>query len=291
MTIAAALLAGFAAGAGLLSWQPGPGAAATSVRGEAVVLWGLGPYRFEAVFFAAGFRGQDIVTLALASPALLVAAAKARPAGHPYWMLLAVALLAYVAYVYATMSLGAFYNELFLLYVAAFSAGLFALGLALHALGERLSHRWETCAGRMPRRRTALLLTISGVFTAVIWIQPLISALLAGTVPPRLFHATTKVTEALDLAIVVPSCLVAAVLVWRGAAAGYLFAVPLLGLVVMLFPTITASTVSQLLAGTEFTLPEILGPIGGFLVFGAAGVFMLGSIGKALRRGEITAAG
>jgi hypothetical protein len=257
-------------------------AAAISVRGETVELWGRGLYRFESIFFAAGFRGQDLVTLLLAAPALAFVSWRVTREASVSWLLWRVVLLTYCLYVYATMALGAFYNELFLLYVGTFSAALFAFALAIVELARTIDLRWPDSAASMPRKTASLLLLLSGLFTGLVWAQPLVASLAFGTVPPLLGHATTKVTEALDLAIIVPSCFVGSVLVWQGNKLGYLFAVPLLGLIAMLFPTIAASALSQLAAGIEFSLPEILGPIGSFMVFGALGSIVLWRSARAL---------
>lgn len=269
------LVAGAAASAAIaamcgLFWPAGAGdrPAFVSVNGEPVVLLGTGLYRHDSLMLGAGFLGQDLVTLALAVPALLVIAWQLSRQPSPRWLALAAALLSFILYVYATMALGAFYNPLFLVYVATFSLSLFALSMTLRALYRVASSAWSRSSPAIPRRTTAIVLALCGVFTGLVWLQPLIGALLAGTPPPLLDHSTTKVTEALDLAIIVPGSLCAAALVWQGRIGGLLLAIPLLGLLVMLLPTIVASTASQLVAGISFTMPEIVGPIGGFLVFG-----------------------
>ncbi|MEO7223579.1 MAG: hypothetical protein ABIY37_14005 [Devosia sp.] len=242
---AAAMLAGVAAALGLL-WSPNTpiNGGFTSVHGELITLTGHGLYRLEALFFGAGYRGQDVVTLFMAVPALLFVSWRAWADGAIQWLVLRLGLVTFFAYIYGTMAFGAFYNELFLLYVATLWTSLVALALSARELHARLSSNWAFLASSVPRTGPALLLSICGLFTGFIWAQPLISALLAETPPPLLFHATTKVTEALDLAIVAPSAILAAWLVCKRRLDGYMLAVPLLSLIVMLFPTITASTIS-----------------------------------------------
>jgi hypothetical protein len=283
--VTAAVLAAAAATAGLFWPDASVGATApfTSIDGATVDLWNRGLYRHESTFFAAGFIGQDLVTLALAVPILIVACLRTARGTAIHWLVMRLAVLAYLLYVYATMALGAFYNELFLVYVATFSVALFATALTTRELDDALRDSWPEIAPRLPRRTAAVLLVICGLFTGLVWTIPLLSALLAGTPPPLLGHSTTKVTEALDLAVIVPSTLAAAGLIWRGFRSGYLLAVPLLGLIVMLFPTIAASTLSQIVAGIRFTPPEIAGPIGGFLVFGALGLLVLFWLVMAMR--------
>jgi hypothetical protein len=114
------------------------------------------------------------------------------------------------------------------------------------------------------------------VFTLVIWGIMVVGALLEGRPPDLLGHATTSVTEALDLGIIVPATFLAAYHLLRGrTAVGYLIAFPLLALLVALAPVIVAQTISQLASGITFTVAEIVGPISGFLVLGAVAGWLM----------------
>ncbi|MEX0660059.1 MAG: hypothetical protein WD080_13090 [Egibacteraceae bacterium] len=66
--------------------------------------------------------------------------------------------------------------------------------------------------------------------------------------PPRLLGgATTPVTDALDIAIIVPATILAGALLLRGRVAlGAVLAVPLLTLLVALTPAIIAQTIAQI---------------------------------------------
>jgi hypothetical protein len=77
------------------------------------------------------------------------------------------------------------------------------------------------------------------------------------------------VTDALDLAIITPSALLAGVLLRRRDPLGYLIATVLLVLLLILAPAIIAQTISQIAAGIDFTPGEVIGPIAGFIVLGA----------------------
>ena len=291
LSVVIALCGGIAAASGLF-WPTGATLteAFTSVRGEQVTLFGSGLYRFDALILGAGFRGQDVITLVFAAPALLVATSQSRTNGNIAWVVLRLVLVTYFAYAYGSLALSASYNPLFLLYVGTFSASLYGLALATRELHARVSPSWPVLAQSLPRRGPTLLLLLCGVFTGFIWSEPLIAALIGGTVPPLLGHSTTKVTEVLDLAIIVPAAILAAVLIWQRRIDGYLLGIPLLGLLAMLFLTITASTISQLQAGVVFTAPEIAGPIGGFLGFGAWGTFLLWRMVTRLRVAEAVTA-
>lgn len=268
-----AALAAVATLTGLL-WSGGDApATVTTVRGETTQLYGEGLYRYDSVFRGAGNRGTDAVVLVLAVPLLLASAASYRR-GSLRGALLLSGALAWLLYLYATLAVGTAYNELFAVYVALFSASLYAFALLwrsidVAAVSARLS------AG-LPRRSTAAVMLASGVVTLVVWAAPLIAAMAQGQPPELLGHSTTMVTEALDLAVIVPATFIAGALLLRGREAlGYVLAFPLLVLLLALLPVIAAQTVSQFAAGVSFTVAEAIGPIGGFLVLGVAAASLI----------------
>lgn len=104
--------------------------------------------------------------------------------------------------------------------------------------------------------------------------------------PPKLLDSyTTSVTDVLDLGIITPAAFLSGVLVLRRAAAGYLMAFPLLGIIVILAPAIAASTVSQLSAGVSFSTGEIVGPIAGFTILGVLAIWFLIGLLRNLHEG------
>ena len=125
------LLAALAATTGLL-WQgtdAGSALTVTSVRGQTVQLVGEGLYRYDSLLAGAGFRGVDVVVLVIGLPLLAVSAWLAGRESLRGRLLL-VGTLGFFLYQYASMALGAAYNELFLVYIVLFSASLFAFVLA-----------------------------------------------------------------------------------------------------------------------------------------------------------------
>jgi hypothetical protein len=265
-------LALVAAGVGC-SWRAGDGPVAfTTLRGQTVQLDGRGLYRNDTVFAAAGNRGTDAVTLALGIPLLIVAAARYRRGSLRGTLLLAGAF-AYFLYVYATMALNAAYGDFFLIYVALFSASCF--GLALTCASVNLQALSGYLSPNSPRRGPAAFMFASGAVTLVVWLGPLLAALI-GRQPPKLLDSySTMVTYALDLAIITPLCFIAGALFLRRAPLAYLVAFPLLGIVILLGPAIAAQTISQLVAGVSFTPPEVAGPIGGFALLGGCAFWVV----------------
>jgi hypothetical protein len=172
--------------------------------------------------------------------------------------------------VYASLALNAAYNNLFLVYVALFSASLFAFVLAFASID--LQALQSHFLPGLPRRGPALFMFASGLVTLVIWLGPLLSALLQGRPPELLDSSTTMVTDALDLGIITPATIISGILILRRAPLGYLIAFALLVLEMLLAPMIAAQTVSQIAAGVSFSAGQIVGPIAGFSILALAAI-------------------
>ena len=253
-------LALVAAGAGLLIGAGAP-FEFTTVRGATTLIYGIGLYRYDTAFLGAGTQGQDVVTLLLGMP-LLALTTLSFWRGSLRGGLLLLGMLGYFLYCYATMSLAVAFNPLFPVYIAVFGASLWAFGLLFRALLPALLAASQRQP--LPRRLPATFLLVSGVVTSFIWLSPVVVALATGEAPVRLDNSTTLVTTALDMAIIVPSLFLSGELIRRRNALGHLIAVPQLCLILMIGPVLVASTIMQLRAGLQFSVPEIVGPIGGF---------------------------
>lgn len=270
-----------------LFWQDGGSPFPfTTLRGETAQMYGQGLYRLDSLFTGAGYKGQDTVTLVLGIPLLVICTVLYRRGSlRGGWLLMGT--LGYFLYVYASMALAAAYNVLFLVYVALFSASLFSFVLAFAGLD--LQAVAAPFTARLPRRGIAIFMFLCGALTFVVWLEPLVTALIQGAPPKRLDASTTRVTDALDLGIIVPSTFLAGALLLRRNVQGYRIAFPLLVLIVMLLPGITLSTVNQIAAGVVFTPGEIVGPISGFLVLGLIAVAIIVVMLRAMPPAHATA--
>ena len=199
-----------AAGAGLFWTTEGAVYPFTTIHGATVDIYGRGVYATDTVFKSGANRGGDVTTLVLAAPVLLLALLYYRR-GSIRGAIVLLAALTHFLYVYATLALGAAYNALFLVYVAIFGCSFYAWLLLLFALLPVTSRFAPT----LPARGIGVFLLVCGLLTSFLWLEPLLSALARGAVPALLGPNTTMITEALDLALVVPACYVAGVLLLR----------------------------------------------------------------------------
>jgi hypothetical protein len=274
-----ALLGIFAAGSGLFSRRGGESFSFTTLYDQQVRMYGQGLYRNDTLFFGAGFKGQDAAVLFLGVPLLVISTLLYRQ-GSITGQLLLAGSLGYFLYVYASMALGAAYNRLFLVYIVLFSTSLYAFiqvfsSVDLAAIASRIP-------SGLPVRGLAIFLIVSGLITIFVWGSPLVSAFLNGSPPDRMDSYTTMVTYALDLAIITPATILCAVLVLQGNPLGYVIAVPLLTLLVLLAPQIILGTIFQRSAGVPFTPAEIVGPVAGFVILGITACWLLFDIFQAL---------
>jgi hypothetical protein len=278
LSIVIILLAGVSSGIGLFWQKAGSPFSFRTLRGQNVQIFGRDLYRYDTLLFGAGFKGQDVVTLFIAIPLLifsLMMYLRGSLSGH----LLLAGVLAYFLYAYASMALGAAFNNLFLVYIALFSTCLFAFILVFSSVNlEAISQYMKV----LPQRRLAIFLLVSGVITLIVWGSDLVSALIRGDAPARMDSYTTVVTYALDLAIITPAIFLSAVQILRGNPLGYVIAAVLLMIIVLLVPYIILATIFQQSAGVSFTAGEMIGPVAGFVALGAFGIWMLLALLRAI---------
>jgi hypothetical protein len=254
-----AALALIAAGAGILGQQGGNQYTITTIRGETVEIWGHGLYRFDAVGTAAQEIAQDAVTLCLGIPLLLVAMGLVAR-GTLRGQVLLAGTLGYFLYTYTSMAMLTAYNELFLVYVALFSLSLFAFILAVRAID--LAALPAHFSAKFPRRAIAGFLVFIGAMLALMWLGRIVPGLVAGTPPVGLANMTTLVIQAMDLGIIAPAAILAAGLLLRRAALGYLLAAIVLVKGFSLGAAITAMVIGQMLVGvTVSPIEAVIFPV------------------------------
>jgi hypothetical protein len=265
-----ALLALVAAAVGLF-WQDGGSPFSfTTLRGETVQMYGQGLYRYETLRDGSGNKGTDLFILVVGVPLLLLFTLRYRR-GDLRGGLLLTGTLAYFLYNSASMTFGYAYNNLFLVYLAQFSASLFAFVLAftsfdLQALPVRFSDR-------LPRRGIAGFLFAVGISLILVWgVMDILPALLAGKAPALTGH-TTLPTHALDMGIIAPLAFVAGVLLLRRATLGYLLAAMLLVVSSVLGAGVLALSAAQLLAGV-LTLIETVVFVVPFVILTVIGIWL-----------------
>jgi hypothetical protein len=265
------ILALVAAGVGLLWPNNGSAFSFTTLRGETAEIWGQGWYRYDSSLIALGFIAGDAVMLFLGIPLLVTSLVRYRR-GSLKGGLLLVGTLAYFIYVYGSMTFGAAYNNLFLVYTILFSASLFAFVLAFTCIDLQvlLAH----ILPRLPRRSLVAYLAVTGVVLVGVWGGlSLLPALLQGKAPGELASYTTLVTHAIDLGIIAPLSILAGILVWQRVPLGYLLSFTILVLSWTIGTSVVVSGFLQLLAQV-LTPAQVLGFVIPFVILSLVGIWL-----------------
>ena len=273
LSVLVGVLALVSAGTGLLWQGSGETILVTNVQGQTSEILGQGLYRNDTLFVAGNNQGSDLVTIFLGLPLLatsLVYSLKGSMRGR----LMLLGTLGFFLYVGSSYALGAVaYNELFLIYVALFSASLFAF-VEVFSSFDAESLR-AGLSDSIPRRWPGGFMVASGVVTLAIWLIEPVGALISGETPKSLDTHTTLFTNALDIAVIVPAALVAGLMILRRRPFGYVIAFSLLVLEALLMPMIAIATVAQIRMGVSFTPGEIVGPIAGFSTFALVSIWVI----------------
>ncbi|MDF0602775.1 hypothetical protein P1J78_18700 [Psychromarinibacter sp. C21-152] len=227
---------------------------------DAPELFGRGLYRRDTPFTAGGAQGADLVTLLLILPAAL--SALFGPLTRPRRLVLAVAL-SWTLYLGVSLSFGAVaFNEAFPLYVLMMPMSALGLALALRPLPLPRTPRW------LPGFLLACGVVTGGAWSLLLWLE-----MTSGAYPPQSYY-TVRTTYALDLGLIAPGCVAAAVGLRRGRSWGMLLAIPLLAIAALLLPMMLSQTVMQLRAGAALG-PEAVAPLAGFALVSAGAAWFL----------------
>jgi len=274
-----ALLA-LAATLGGLLWPGGPGPSEfTTLHAQAAELDGRGLYAADTVFIAAAFRGTDLVTLVVFVPLLLLAHAPYRR-GSLRGLLVLAGVLCYFLYNAVTMAFAAAYNQFFLVYVAYLPVSLFAFILVL--LSIDYAGLPARLAPRLPWRGAALFLAIAGLAPLALWLSDVIASLLDGRIPELLGPYTTIFTYAIDLGLIVPAVYLAAWLLWRRAALGYVLGLVLLVLLAGIGLAVVGQTAAQVQAGIVLSPGVFVGFVGSWVVLALIALAFIARLLRAL---------
>ncbi len=242
---------------GLVPYEPSGALPTTviSVYGEEVVLDGVGLYARDSISCAAQARGQDVVTLVIGIPLLIIGTIVSRR-GSLHGKMLQSGALAYMLYTYASYAYLCMYNALFLLYVALFGLSLFAFIIAVRSFGP--TEVADALKKRYPRRFLGGYLIGMGVMLTLMWIARIVPSLLLKIAPMGIEHYTTLVIQASDLGVVVPAAIVTGVLLLKRSALGATLGAVLFIKLVTMAMALFAMMLMMHLSGVKLALMEVI---------------------------------
>src|SRR6476661_1972778 len=160
-----------------------------------------------------GFRGNDLVSLALAVPLVLgslVLARRGSVKAHVVWL----GTLAYTLYNYLFYLFGAAFNDLFLVYVGLVALSVWALVLGL--ISTNPGRVRDELAPDRPSRWVAGNMLLIALFLGIAWIAQSLTYVANGKLPQNIVDSGihTSIVFALDLSFIVPAMVVGAWIYW-----------------------------------------------------------------------------
>ena len=233
-----------------------------------------GLYR-DVPYFVAQAVGQDLVTLVVALPALVISAVLAGRGSrraHLVWL----GILVYLVYSYVIYALAAQFNPLFLVYVVLLGCSLYAL------IGGLVTTDFAGIKGRFsqatPVRTASIFLAVLAGLFYFMWLSETIPALLAGGIPQSVTDngTPTNAVHVLDMAWILPAMLLSSFWLWKRRALGYTLAGVLLTFGTMIVLAVMAMVVSMSLFGQAVA-------IGQAAIFAVVAAVILGMLAWYLR--------
>ena len=249
-------------------WLTAPTAILLAIAaGGGVFINGL--YR-DAPYFAAQAVGQDLISLAVVLPALIVSAILTSH-GSNRARLIWLGGLVYLIYTYVIAAFDVKFNPLFLVYVGLFSCSLYAL---IGSLVTANMTAIKACfTEKTPVKSVSIYLAALAVLFYFMWLSEVVPAMLAGKVPQSIQDngTPTNAVHVLDMAWVLPAFGITAVSLWRRQALGYTLAGTILSFLVFLILAILSMVVSMIRGGQPIIVPQVV-------IFGAFFALSLGML-------------
>ena len=207
-----------AASAGIFYQFPGKPYPYVNHRGESVMINGQGLYYYDTVSTAAQAQANDLITLVVGLPLLVVSTWLAFR-GSLRGRLLLTGTLGFFLYTYMSMASLASYNALFLAYVAIFGLSLYAFILSMMSFD--LKTLPQSFSEQLPHKWIAALMFLVGGFLSLAWLGRILPPLFQNQTPV-LENNTTLIIQFMDLGLIVPLAFLGGFLLLRRNAWGYL---------------------------------------------------------------------
>jgi hypothetical protein len=200
--------------------------------------------------------GQDLLTLAVAVPALSISlyfSTNGSSRAYVVWL----GVVGYLLYTYGSYAFMTAFNELYLVYVALLWLSLFTFVGGVARLDAEALKR---AVGDVPVRSYVGLQLLFVVLVLLLWLSEIVPATLAGSAPESVLEAglPTNVIYSLDLGILVPAFALSAHWLRKRRPWGYAFTAILLVKIATLGGAVMAMIVFMIRAGQPAPLAQIL---------------------------------
>lgn len=201
-------------------------------------------YEREVPSLATQGIGQDLVDLFLVVPLLIILLIFIRK-GNRTAMFLFSGTLFYILYSFIIYSLGIHFNYLFLLYCSTLGLSTYLFIIIMHELmGMDVGSWFEE---HPPVRLTGIYLIIVAILFYLLWLKEVVPAVIQNRVPESVsdYNLLVNPVHVIDIAIVLPGLILAAVLLMKKRNLGYILS--LTGLVAIIILTIALAAMMIML--------------------------------------------
>jgi len=224
-----------------------------TVNGEIVTLYGKGLYYNDSVSMVPQARAQDLVTLIIGIPLLVISLVFSNRNSLKGKLLL-TGTVGYFLYTYTSYSFLVTYNKFFLLYVALMSLSLFCFIFNITSTEfKNIENHFKT---NFPKKYIGIFTIIVGVFICFLWLGLIISSM--DKIPSVLEHYTTLVIQALDLGIIAPVSIFSGILLLSNKSLGYLLSPVIIIKGATLVLAVSMMAIFMIISGVNVSIIEII---------------------------------
>ena len=230
-----------------------------SIHGQEINIYGGdGPYRFDNISKAVMFRGFDIINIVIVVPIFIlgiILILRNKIKGS-------VVLLScnvYLTYNYLIGVMGNSFNELFLIWTALFSIGIWGALIIMHSLKQL--DTLPLFDEKFPRKTMIGYMLLLAAFLFSSYLIEVISSYANKNVPLNLQHYTTLELAALELGIMVPLHVMAAILILKKQQNGSLLSLVLSFTALMTFLALTTYSILNYFQYNNGTIIDIIIPV------------------------------
>jgi hypothetical protein len=226
-----------------------------SLHGENITLHGRGIYQNDSVSVATQGIAQDIITIILGIPMLLISLVLARR-GSLKGRLLLTGTIGYFLYAYISYTFLSMYNALFLVYVVLMSTSLFAFLLCIMSID--IAALKSCFSPKLPVRFIGGFQLFIAFMLCTMWLGRIVLPLIAGGIPMGLEHYNTLVIQGLDLGIIVPVAALSGIMIIKKKELGYLLSSIIIIKGLTMLTAITSMLIGMINAGIEVSSIEMV---------------------------------
>lgn len=226
-----------------------------SINGEKVTIHGKGIYKNDSISMVAQGKAQDLITVILGIPMLIISLIILKKESLRGKLLL-TGTLGYFFYTYMSYTFLWNFNYLFLAYIALMSCSLFAFIMSIMEIDiHNIKNNFKD---KLPNKLLGGFEIFVGIAIGMMWLGKIVQALKTGTAPDGLEHYTTLVIQGMDLGFVVPAAILSGLLLIKKNNYGYLMSSIIIIKGFSMLTTITVMMINMMLTGVTVSLIQII---------------------------------